>query len=147
MSSQRSIFKRSAHSTQPTQPTHHPQIYSLEGFAISFHGCTSWFQADSTHHRVRQSTWFVNFNVCAQFQEYRLGPKQLSHVLYLDIVVGQRPCCRLGAKGEQKFLAVRAFDGALLPSLLVSFFRFVTICSLVPWRGCPMSWVCLAQGV
>ena len=65
---------------------------------------------------------FVNFNICAKFHEYRLGPKQLSHVLYLDIVVGQRPCCRLGAKSEQKFLAVRAFDGALLPSLLVSNF-------------------------
>ena len=32
LSSQRSIFKRSAHSTQPT---HHPQIYSLKRFAIS----------------------------------------------------------------------------------------------------------------
>ena len=65
---------------------------------------------------------FVNFNVCAKFHEYRLGPKQFSHVPYLDIVVGECLCCRLGAKSEQRIPAVRAFDGALLPSLLVSNF-------------------------
>ena len=69
----------------------------------------AWFRGDSTHHRVRQSTWFVNFYVCAKFHECCLGPKQFSHVPYLDIVVGDSPCCRLGAKSEQRLLAVRAF--------------------------------------
>ena len=116
------------------QPPHDPQIYSLEGFRSLSVDAHRGFKETALTIVCDSQHVFVNFNICTKFHEYRLGPKQLSHVLYLDIVVGQRPCCRLGAKGEQKFLAVRAFDGALLPSLLVSFFRFVTICSLVPER-------------